>query len=388
MFFFSLSLNSFIAFSQELVWSKAVNTATIAGNINAGVKRQIRVDNEGNVIVAGSLTSSPSVTSHNFGDGVVVNSPNTTLGLNNTPNSNIYVAKYNSNGVCLWAKVIGGSGYDHAAGLGIDENNNIYVGGQVSINGATNNGEVIMFDGIPFEIINCENAGNNPCGNGFIAKWNSLGQRQWVTRSQTSPISIKGTPLFEEIAVSSGRVYTTSSVYNGNYPPFSGDILGLVDSYNANTGVFQWRTSLNNENYIETITTWQNDVIVGGQDNNYKAVLVKINGINGSKIWSRVVSPQMDNIVFDLKASTTSGNLYYSIDGRKIGSMDINGIDRWGILKELQGGNAYISDLWIDNNEKIYTGGFYNRSNTVSFGNGISIAGQSTNPSKNGFIAV
>ena len=62
---------------------------------------------------------------HNFGNGFVLSSP-----LSN--NNDIFIAKFGSNGTCIWAMQIGQQGNDRALSIALDENNYIYVVGQFS----------------------------------------------------------------------------------------------------------------------------------------------------------------------------------------------------------------------------------------------------------------
>jgi len=77
----------------------------------------------------------------------------------------IYLAKYDQNGVFQWIQYAGSSGRDEAKSIKCDASGNVYICGMYS-NGANFSGQVV----------------NSPNGyyNAFLAKYNSSGTLQWI----------------------------------------------------------------------------------------------------------------------------------------------------------------------------------------------------------------
>jgi hypothetical protein len=95
------------AHAQTFEWGNTIGT-----NLPAESVQSVCTDNDGNVYVTGTVTAtyySFSTNNHyaHFGnDSLLIHGAN-----------DIYVAKYNSNGLLLWAKTFGGS-YDWNIGAG------------------------------------------------------------------------------------------------------------------------------------------------------------------------------------------------------------------------------------------------------------------------------
>ena len=86
IYLLSLSL-----FSQSCQWVEKI------GGLIYDDSRSIAVDSKGNVIVAGKFYSATL----SFNNGITVNK---------VGDADVYLTKYDSNGTCLWAQVIGGEG--------------------------------------------------------------------------------------------------------------------------------------------------------------------------------------------------------------------------------------------------------------------------------------
>lgn len=112
----------------------------------------IKVDANGNVIVAGTFTSSVMTL------GATV--------LNNQGGEDIFIAKYNSSGTLLWGKRYGAASYDKLRGLAL-YNGDIYIAGD--FNGSTAFDTVSLMSGGDFDI--------------FLAGLNSSGDVTWAKRA-------------------------------------------------------------------------------------------------------------------------------------------------------------------------------------------------------------
>lgn len=208
-------------FSQTFHWAKRAG-----GNLNdQGIA--IAVDAMGNSYVTGAFQNTitfPGCTS---------------LASASTPD--IFVAKFNSAGNCVWSKQAKGPGNDAGNAISIDSMGNSYVTG---ISG----GGTVQFS--------FTQSITTSSDDGFIAKYNSSGILQWVLRiggpglqygsgiaARSSTGNFYVTGVFENSTVfntTSGTAITLTSSGPPPQPspfPSLGDI--FVASYNTN-GVLQW----------------------------------------------------------------------------------------------------------------------------------------------------
>lgn len=122
-----------------------------AGSLIDDAGQSVAVDNSGNVYVIGyyqeeaKFTNSVSITSQGGVD--------------------IFLAKYNSNGVFQWVRSAGGTGNENGAGIALGASGNIYITG--SYEGTA------TFDGI-------SKTANGSNSDLFIAMYNNSGAVQWV----------------------------------------------------------------------------------------------------------------------------------------------------------------------------------------------------------------
>ena len=82
-------------------------------------------------------------------------------------NYDIFVAKYDPNGKCLWVNQAGGTLNDYGRGISVDNNGNIYVTGDFINTVAFGSIQLISYG---YEDI-------------FLAKYDSNGNCQWVKQS-------------------------------------------------------------------------------------------------------------------------------------------------------------------------------------------------------------
>jgi hypothetical protein len=216
-------------------------------------------DNSGNVYLAGYFTS--GTTTFNSYVNVTGSDINVTAfgSLTNSGGQDIFFAKYDSNGQAQWATRIDGTGQEASASVATDSSGNVYIAGQYDSSILSIN----SFSNVTGGSINLSVYGtlSNITGYDsiFLAKYNSAGEVQWVTR-------IDGTNAIQapEIKIdSSGNIYITGN-YNYssvNFYSFSnvsggevivssyGSILNTEDSgaflakYNSN-GQVQWATKV------------------------------------------------------------------------------------------------------------------------------------------------
>lgn len=131
------------------IWGRSVNA----------IANSIAIDPFGNLCVTGYFSGTAI-----FGTSTLIASGS----------EDIFVAKYDSSGICIWAKRAGGnhsfSGYSKDCGYGIavDQIGNIYFTGSI-------------VDTVNFDSINIFGLGSNDI---FLAKYNSVGNVVWVKSAQ------------------------------------------------------------------------------------------------------------------------------------------------------------------------------------------------------------
>jgi hypothetical protein len=189
--------------------------------------QSISVDSSGNVYVTGYYDSDPlNVYSQN----------NTTPAtqLSNSGSRDVFIAKYDTNGVAQWAARVAGSGYDYGSGISVDSSGNVYITGYYD-NGPLN----VYSQGSTTPATQLSNSGN---GDVFIAKYDTNGVVQWAARAAGSDndygygISVDGT----------GNVYVTGNSFSPTlnlYNTDGGDSgitlskMGIVDTFIAKYNV-------------------------------------------------------------------------------------------------------------------------------------------------------
>lgn len=126
-----------------------------AGGIFNDSGNAIANDERGNIFVAGSFQGTA-----NFGGIILTNS---TVGY-----SDIFIAKYTTNGTVLWARGAGGPFDDSASGIAVDPSGNAYITGSFR--------SVANFNGI--------NLTNSPSYTDlFLAKYDQTGNIIWATKT-------------------------------------------------------------------------------------------------------------------------------------------------------------------------------------------------------------
>jgi hypothetical protein len=130
------------------IWSKKFGTAA------SQVPRRIRVDSQGNVLLAGMFANQV-----NFGPMAATN-------LTSAGNLDAFVAKFDTNGTHLWSKRFGDFSAQAAYGMAVDGGDNVILVGPV-------------YSSINFGGQNLVSAG---LGDVFVAKLSSAGAHVWSKR--------------------------------------------------------------------------------------------------------------------------------------------------------------------------------------------------------------
>ncbi|MFN2429937.1 MAG: gliding motility-associated C-terminal domain-containing protein [Cryomorphaceae bacterium] len=145
----------------------------------------VDVDGAGNVLVCGFFTGSM-----NFGNGVSITS--------NGNSRDIFVAKYNANGIAQWARAAGSAGNnDRANGVAADNSGNVFITGEFS-------GDA-DFGGLTISSL-------GGTTDAFVAKYSADGSEEWVKKG-SGDTADRGLAL---VADNQGDVYACGT--------FSGEI--------------------------------------------------------------------------------------------------------------------------------------------------------------------
>lgn len=194
----------------KLAWVKR------EGGIWADWGRCVIADKDGNAIIAGDYCDTANFGSFHLNK------------IGSTTNRNIFVAKYDSTGNCLWAKFAGNSAnYSRAYGATSDAQGNIYIVGHIS--------GIANFDGKSFGVT----GKNIP----FVAKFSPAGNCIWVKHifcgTSGAAMDVQYNNANHKLYMTGayrGNISVNSVTYPGNSPSWS-DVFTLeVDS----SGTFGW----------------------------------------------------------------------------------------------------------------------------------------------------
>ena len=277
------------------VWS------TYLGGGSSDYSLGLAIDAVGNIYVEGG-TASPGWISGGF---------NTTY----AGSGDSYVVKLNDAGEHLWSTYLGGSEHEHAGGVAVDGNSNVYVTGYCESPGWTSGG----FD-----------TSHNGAYDGYVVKLNDSGGHLWSTYLGGSQVDYG----FGIALDSSGNVYVTGysestgwtsggfdTTHNGSY---DGYVVKLNDS-----GGHLWSTYLGGASDDYGIS------IASGDGGN-----VYVTGNSGSPGWTSGGFDTTHNGMYDgfvMKLSDAGGHLWSSYLGG--------------------GNNEYGLGIAVDDNLGVYVAG-------------------------------
>ncbi len=246
MKYYLLAFIQFIAFVTVYCQTPNYEWAKTFTGANYDYAKDMVMDKLGNVYIAGYF-SSPTLTI----DNIVLE--------NYSIHRDGYIAKLNSNGDVLWAKVIGGIGDEEVSFIEIDTMNNIYISG-------TFGSEPIHIDTTTITNIYLVDI--------FVAKLNSSGDVLWT------------------------------------------DVIGS----NNNEGVYGLLTDNNSVylsgHYVTDTLFWHNDTLINNGNDDF--FILKYNE-TGNPIWSQNIGGSSYDYLLSLECDF-EGNLFFS--GRS-GSDDI-----------------------------------------------------------------
>jgi len=289
------------------LWSKRF------GGNGMDVGNSVSVDSSGNVYITGWFTSSTI----DFGGGAL-----TKAGW-----SDIFLAKFDSNGNHKWSKSFGGSYNDEGSSVSVDSSGNVYITGYFQSSTIDFGGGALTNAGY-FDI--------------FLAKFDSNGNHLWSKRFGGSSEDYSNSVSVD----SSGNVYITGYFYSSTID-FGGGALtsaGYVDIFLAkfdSNGNHLW-----SKRFGGSYDDYGNSVSVDSSGNVY--------------IAGRFNSSTID---FGGGALTKGGG-----DDIFLAKFDSNGNHKWS--KRFGGSdNDWVNSVSVDSSGNVYiTGWFWN--STIDFGGG------------------
>jgi hypothetical protein len=352
-------------------------TGWSAGGSGSDEGISIANDLSGNIFVTGSFSGTAS-----FGDTSVTSAGNLDL----------FIAKYNNNGILKWLRTAGGTDNDASRDIDIDTEGNVFITGGIQATATFGTTSITSGGG----------------GDIFIAKYSSTGTFLWVRQGVGS-----GDETANSIALDSeGNPYITGYFYNtvsfgaANITS-AGELDVFLVKYNT-SGVLQWlqRTGGAYTDFGRAITVDPNGYVYitgytsgpttigniyfpgsGGAD----IFIAKYNPFTNSWIWT-INGLSLDNDSGTAIKSDANGYIYltgyfgstlnlYGTTITSAGLFDIwvakftnNGVLVW--LKRAGGADYDVGvDLLTDSSGNVYVTGYF--AETDFFGNiSVTSAGQ------------
>lgn len=266
----------------------------------------------------------------------------------------IWLAKYDSDGNQVWMQQFGTNLIDTSFGIDIDDNGNVYLSGF----GIQEEPGILSFQ-------------DNP----WVAKYDSNGNQQWY---QTF-----GTPNIDEgydVAVSSdGSVYSTGWTLGD----LGGANAGLYDIWVAkhdNNGEPQWIKQFGTQNYefpwaIDTdsqgnvyITGWTLGSLGQESAGSYDTWIAKYDS-NGNQVWIQQFGTSGDDSPRGMQIDSNDNIFLTGYTDNTLGGSNTGSYDAWAAKYDSNGNQVWIQQfgtpeldytykLTVDNASHVYVTGF------------------------------
>ncbi|WP_269684168.1 T9SS type B sorting domain-containing protein [Flavobacterium lacustre] len=236
----------------------------------------------------------------------------------------VILVKLNNVGIREWATYYGGNGNEEAHSISIDNSDNVYIAGE------TNSTDVMSSSGAH----QVNNANNNNSTDGFIAKFDSSGNRLWGTF-----YGGLGAERFYNISISNdGFLYTTgiqSSNANiatpGAYQEINNDnhYGGMIVKFTLD-GQRVWGTYICDNSFIFRAKLQGDNLFLMGKTTNKTTIATpntfyeSFQTVDTSWNGSHLSSEENSYIVsFNVKTQTKNWGTYFI---EEMGSIDVNNI--------------------------------------------------------------
>ncbi|TNF49632.1 MAG: T9SS type A sorting domain-containing protein [Bacteroidetes bacterium] len=293
----------------DLLWAKTLGESS-DGLTPLGIEQ----DNSGNIVIVGRFFGTTD-----FDPGVG------TFNLITSGDADIFILKLNASGDFIWAKSIGGTGFDEARAIAIDAVGDIYITGMYCL--------TVDFD--PGSgVANLVSQGQ---GDAFVFKLNSIGNLLWAKSMGGNDVNDEFNDYGNGIKVDgSGNVFVCGAYGStADFDPGIGLAIlncdGFIDGYvqklNSN-GDHVWVQKISGTSSDEaksiTIDSFGNVVVTGyfvggayfdtelipGFNNGGQDVFVaKFDGSNANLVWARKMGGSGQDIGFSVDTDN-QGNIY------------------------------------------------------------------------------
>ena len=255
------------------------------GSIGSGANgifvSSLQLDRSGNIYVGGDFNNSQLL----IGNDTLNNPGGSGSG------QDLFIAKFNSSGVPIWAKTRGGSavGPSFVEDFAVDSNNNLYVIGSFST-------ASMSFDSSDIQYVD---------GSGYMAKFDSSGHLQWLKnvgvgldRGVSIDISDHGAIYITGLFDNPYFIYNNDTIFNtGNY---GNTIVVRID---GNGNILWAKHPLGHNSPVSVLTQSNGDVIIIGM---YKDQFVAGVDTLNSVLYAGYVM-RMDSLGNFISSSSFSG---------------------------------------------------------------------------------
>ncbi|NQY30360.1 MAG: SBBP repeat-containing protein [Flavobacteriaceae bacterium] len=322
----------------SLIWAKSI------GGVSNDNGKHVTIDTSGNVYLTGYFT------------GTVDFDPSASIyNLTSHGENDIYILKLDTNGSFLWAKALGGTGYDNGKHLSIDTLGNIYITGKFQ--------QTVDFD---------------PSSNTFYLTSTVLGNDD----------------VFILKLDANGDFIWAKSFGGDNYD--SGASIAIDSQNNIYiTGSFRETTDFDpssNTFYLTSNTQGIDDIYVLKLDTNGAFIWVKSFGGIWFDFGLSIAIDTFDNIyissLFEDTVDFDPSSSLFELTSNGVGDISIQKLDSNGnfIWAKSLGGTSsdYGLSINIDTNNDLYLTGYFE--NTVDFDNSSSIFNITSNGNTDVFI--
>ncbi|MBD3795186.1 MAG: cadherin-like domain-containing protein [Epsilonproteobacteria bacterium] len=306
----------------EQIWTKPINLSAITTDMQGNIygfmgSKFFKYNPNGDEIFAQDINRSiKTITTDTNSNFYVMGDTNLSLDNNtNAGKNDIFLIKYNSNGVKVWSKLIGEATNEGATKVATDNNGNIYVGGYIDSNQTNEYNHM-----------------------SFVSKYNNSGTHIWTKKitnyKDSSKLSDITKLTYSNIATimidKNNNVYIAGAIRGMKFE--NQNILQATDVF---TSAYVMKFDLNGEKeFGKVIATSFNSAITDiKQDNNGNIYLIgtKKDGLSSLKYHSFIIKTlSIQEVIF-------SKDIYSSGDPKTA--------------------SAILKSLSIDSNDNIYLGG-------------------------------